>query len=384
MNLQEAKKLENKNILKTHLEPSQTCDNSGNNHENKTKPHNITQKNLSIITGISGGSDSIFLLECLSKAQKTLPNLKIIVAHINHSLRGKDSENDEKFVKSYVENLNNNNNDTHHYINKFNNKIIFCSKKINIKALSKKSRTGTEETARKKRYEYFLQLAKKYKATFLLTAHHADDNLETILLNLSRGATLQGLCGMQILDNIPFSKIFFKASFARADFLLLFRPLLSITKKEITNYLKLKKIPYRTDESNFSNEYNRNIIRNKVLPFLLKINPNLSKTLSKNTESLREISDFLTQKAQNWIRKNILRPGHSLSFPAKPFRTLHSALQKQILLSLYEKLVGNTQNIETVHIEESLALINQNIGNKKKKFGKTLISLKNNIVTIKS
>lgn len=347
MNLQEAKKLEQKTIkvLTAHIKPNQT-----------------------IIAGISGGSDSIFLLECLSKAQKTLQNLKIIIAHINHSLRGKDSKNDEKFVKNYVENLNDSNENAQ--------KILFHSQKINIKTLSKKSHSGIEETARKKRYEYFLQLAKKYKASFILTAHHADDNLETILLNLSRGATIQGLCGMQIIDNLPFSFPFSE----RADFPLLFRPLLSITKKEITEYLKLKKIKYRTDKSNFSNEYNRNLIRNKVLPSLAKINPSISKTIAKNTESLREIRDFLTHQAENWIKKHV---NNSFSFPAKPFRTLHPAIQKQILLSLYEKLIKNTQNLETVHIEESLTLINQNIGNKQKKFGKTLISLRNNIVTIK-
>ena len=145
MNPQEAKKLEDKvqNTLKTHLKP-----------------------NSIIIAGISGGPDSIFLLLILLEAQKRLSKLKIIVAHINHCLRSKESENDAKYVKNIAQT----HNLTHH------------TKKVDIKALSQKSGKGIEETARKTRYSYFKHLAKKYNADFIATAHHADDNLETILL----------------------------------------------------------------------------------------------------------------------------------------------------------------------------------------------------------
>jgi tRNA(Ile)-lysidine synthase len=333
MNKQETKKLEEKirNILSKHL-----------------------KKKDKIVVGVSGGPDSIFLLKFLAE----LPN-KILVAHINHLLR-KESGKDEKFVKDFVEKLNNNT------IREQKNSpaIIFHSTKKNIKKLAKKHKTGIEETGRHIRYDFFEKLAKKYNATLIATAHHADDNLETILLNLTRGATLQGLIGMQIKEN------------------KLFRPLLTITKKQITDYLKLRKIPFITEKSNLTDEYNRNLIRNRALPHLKKINPNIAQTTAKNTQNLREIQDYITKQAQKWLKRNKTTIA-SATIPAKQFRLLHPALQKTILREIHKNLTNNTKNLENTHIEEVLHLINQNIGNKQKKLGKLHLSLKKNTIFIK-
>jgi len=334
MNKQEAKKLEEKirNILSKHL-----------------------KKKDKIVVGVSGGPDSIFLLKFLAE----LPN-KIITAHINHLLR-KESGKEEKFVKDFVEKLNNNK------IREQKNSpaIIFHSTKKNIKKLSKKHKTGIEETGRRVRYDFFKKLAKKYNAAFISTAHHADDNLETILLNLTRGATLQGLIGMQIKENN------------------LFRPLLTITKEQIIDYLKLHKIPFIIEKSNLTDEYNRNLIRNRVLPHLKKINPNIAQTTAKNTQNLREINNFLTQQAQKWLKRNQTTTTSTTCLPAKPFRHQNPALQKTILREIYKTITNNTKNLENTHIEEILHLINQNIGNKQKKLGKLHFSLKKNTISIK-
>jgi tRNA(Ile)-lysidine synthase len=350
MNLQEAKKLENKirKILKQHLKPKTT-----------------------VVAGISGGPDSIFLLNSLTK----IPNLKIITAHINHCLRGKESDADENFVEKYVEELNKNLPEK--------KSMLFYSKKINITSKSRKSKKGIEETARHERYKFFKSLSKKYNADFIITAHHADDNLETILLNFTRGATLQGLSGMQEIDTVPYSK----------SSTLLFRPLLSITKNQILLYLKSKRIPFKIDKSNFSQQYNRNLIRNKIVPQLTKINPNIAQTTAKNTSLLRKINEFLNQQAQNWINRHAVNPRQkrgrtkchlaNFDFPAKAFRALHPALQKAILRQLHHNLAGHTQNLENTHIHEALKIINNNIGNKQKKMGKLTLRLKKNIFEIK-
>ncbi len=316
--------------------------------------HNILSKYLSkndtVIAGISGGPDSIFLLKFLAKFP-----LKIHIAHLDHKLR-KESGKDEKLIAKFVDKLNNNS-----IPDQENSPTIsLVSKAVDIKKISKQSKKGIEETGRKERYKFFNNLAKKYNAKFIITAHHADDNLETILLNLTRGATLQGLTGMKTLDQN------------------LLRPLLSITKTQIQDYLKYKRIPYLTDKSNLTDDYNRNLIRNRAIPHFKKINPNIALTTSKNTQNLREIQDYLNQQAQTWLKRH----NTTNKLPAKSLTKLHPALQKTILRETYKTITGNTKNLENTHIEEVLHLINQNIGNKKKKFGKLLATLKNGTITI--
>jgi tRNA(Ile)-lysidine synthase len=317
MNNQEAKKLEKK-VLR----------------ELKT-----LQENHTIIAAISGGADSIFLLHFLSQTPA-----QIIVAHLNHQLRP-EANDDEDFVQE---------------ISKSNR---FKSKRVNISAESKKHSTGIEETGRKERYKFFNELAKKHKAKFIITAHHADDNLETILLNFTRGAGLKGLSGMQKIENN------------------LFRPLLDISKTEILAYLQLKKIGYREDESNKDNKYNRNFLRNEIIPKLKEINPSIVKTIRKNTENLREIQERLEEEAEVWISANEISKN---TFDAKKFRTLPPTTQKTVLLKIHQKLVGNTNNISSTHLQEVLKIITANVGNKKKKLGPLIIAIKNNHLRVEN
>ena len=350
MNPQEIKKLEDKILatLKNHLHPGDT-----------------------VIAGISGGPDSIFLLYLLEK----LP-IRIIVAHVNHQLR-KEAGADEEFVKKLCKNANNENpvrlciHDKRPNIFPHPSTLIFAPLTIDIKALSQKSKQGLEETGRKIRYNFFQKLANKHQSKFIITAHHADDNLETIILNFARGASLQGLGGMQECEKIS------------SKFTLL-RPLLSISKNQILDFLHCKKLEFRVDKSNNSLVYKRNFIRHKIIPLLKKINPNISTTLAKNSANLREINEFLLLSAQDWIKKNALESQDSIpkKLNGKNFRLLPQALQKIILLQIHEQHFGHTQNIQSSNLEEALSLINKNIGNKKKKFGQLTISIKNNIITL--
>lgn len=364
MNPQEAKKLETKilTILKKHLENGDT-----------------------VVAGISGGPDSIFLLYLLAK----LP-IKIIAAHINHQLR-KEADEDEKFVsklcheanlaKSYKAKCAR----AHFLLKKTACKshslptqntssqstIIFAPLTADIKPLSQKLKLGLEETGRKVRYDFFKKLAKKHQAKFIITAHHSDDNLETIVLNFARGASLQGLAGMQEMENNTTTPS-------------LLRPLLTISKKQILDFLKFKKLKFRIDKSNNSLVYKRNFIRHKIIPLLKEINPGIATTLSKNTENLREINEFLKSTAQDWINKNATDPTFK-KYAADAFRTLSGspALQKTILLQLHNYHLNHIQNITSSNLEETLILLNKNIGNKEKKIGQLTISIRNNIITIK-
>lgn len=337
MNKQERKKLETKIIkeFSSTLKPNDT-----------------------IVIGISGGPDSIFLLHLLDIFRQK-NSLNLIITHINHKLRGRESDKDEEFVKKHAEKLKN---------SEKKGELIFYSTISKIISISKKTRAGIEESGRKVRYDFFKKLAQKHQAKYILTAHHADDNFETILLNLTRGATLQGMIGIQKLTPLKKGP-------------LLYRPLLNITKKEIENYLKEENLKYRIDLSNKDIKYRRNFIRHNIIPEFKKINPNIIQTITKNIENLREIDDLLQTESKEWIKKKSLNKA-ATKVDAKSFRALHPALQKNILLTLHELHIGNKQDIENNHIKEVITLINNNIGNKKKKLSKLTFSIKANTISI--
>lgn len=337
---QESKKLETKilTILKKHI-----------------------SKNDTVVTGISGGPDSTFLLQMLSK----IP-CKIIVAHINHQLR-KESDSEQNFVKKIAKSLSKN----------FTT-IRFFSKKANIASLSQKLKQGIEETARQIRYGFFKELAKKHQAKYVITAHHADDNLETIILNFTRGASLQGLIGMR------------ETEISKTPATSLFRPLLAISKKQILNYLKFHKLPFKTDKSNKDTIYKRNFIRHKIIPLLTQLNPNIIQTIAQNSQNLREIDELTKSLTKNWLTRNLAKTAKSKSwnhqpcfqFSTKSFCAQPAALQKAIILYIYRKITGSTQNLKAINLTETLQLMNSNIGNKQKKLGKLNIIKKDKNIYI--
>lgn len=341
------------------------------------------KKNDVVVAAISGGADSIFLLEILKKLAQTM-KVKIIIAHLNHGLR-KDSDKDEAFVKNQIiqDEITVKNSTKNQQKKQIKNKFIFHSKKLNIQSLRTKEKTGIEETGRKYRYKFFNELAKKYHAKYIITAHHANDNLETVLLNFSRGASLEGLAGMQEVEKRSRERKFAQTTKLISSATLL-RPLLQFSKQEILNYLKFKKIKYREDKTNKNLNYKRNFVRHKIIPQFKKINPSITETIAKNLTNLREISEFLEHMAQNWLQKNSKKITGKILISAKPFRKQPIPLQKIILLTAYQNLIGNTQNIQTTNLEEILNIIHANIGNKSKKLAKTTLYLKNNIIGLSS
>ncbi len=312
MNKQEIKKLENKinAVFSKH-----------------------TDKSSKFLLALSGGADSVFLLHILKKL-----NIIFTSAHLNHKLRERESDQDENFCKKLCQ----------------KEKIKFVSRKADVKAFSKKEKKGIEESARIIRYNFLKKILKKEKLNFILTAHHAEDNAETIIKNLSRGASLKGLSGIKIINN------------------KIFRPLLDISKTEIVDYLTTHKISFREDSSNFDKKFHRNLIRHDIMPLFLKLNPSFTKTLSKNTEIIRENLDFIEQTAEDFIKKQ-----EPFQINAKDFKKLHIAIQKEVL-----KKFCKTENLKNIHIEELILLIQNNIGNKSKTINGTKFKINSNIIQL--
>lgn len=301
----------------------------------------------------------MFLLNCLLKFG---PKIKIIVAHVNHALRGIEADLDTEFVKDFAK----------------KHSLPFYSTKIDILSLANHSKQSVEETGRDIRYKFFNKLFEKHKADYLLTAHHADDNLETILLNFIRGASLVGLSGMSEITT-------------RKDGLRIFRPLLCVTKTEICNTLEKDRAKFRIDHTNSDTTIPRNFLRHSVIPLLKNLNPNLAQTILKNAKNIREIHKHIEKDANKWIEENRIEPTESAesknafrTFNLKPFTALSHALQQEIIMKIYKKLSGAAKNITKTNIDEVLTVINRNIGRKQKKLGKYIVEIKNKTFIIKS
>lgn len=220
-------------------------------------------KNASIVVACSGGPDSMCLLDLVTKLKDEL-NLNIIVAHVNHKLRS-ESEEEAKMVENYAKE------------NNITFELLEITDYING--------NFTEEDARKRRYNFFNEIIKKYQASALLTAHHGDDLIETILMRLTRGSNLSGYIGIkEISQNENYKTL---------------RPLLSITKDEIINYLKENNVLYRLDKTNEELKHTRNRYRHIVLPFLKKENPKVHEKYLKFSKELIEYDNFVNTYISN-------------------------------------------------------------------------------------
>ena len=277
---------------------------------------NLNIKSEYVVAAISGGPDSMYLLETLQGL-----NFKIVVAHVHHNLR-KDSDHEAIKVEEYCK--------THN--------LIFEFKKIDKYPEGKFS----EEIARKIRYNFFDELMEKYNSDTLFTAHHGDDQVETILMRLTRGSSLKGYAGIETISRDRGYKIV--------------RPLINITKKDIIKYLDKKNIWYAVDKSNTDLKYTRNRYRNKILPELKKEN-------QKIHHKFQEFSDKVLL-AHNYIKKHanihyskIVQDNELNIFE---FNRLDKILKYYILEEYLKAIYGEKINlISTKHINIIITKISQ-------------------------
>ena len=222
------------------------------------KNHKLIKKGETIILGFSGGPDSVFLLEILKKYKEEIDSeIEIILVHINHMLRGEDSDGDEKFSESIAK----------------KNSFKFYSKKINITKISIEEKKGLEEIGREVRHQLFKEIFEKEGGEKIALAHNKDDQIETFLFRLIRGTSLEGLEGIRMKK------------------MQYIRPIINVFKKEILKYLSENKIEYRVDKTNFENEFTRNSIRLDLIPFIEKrYNPKFKDKIFNIMGEVREVN----------------------------------------------------------------------------------------------
>ncbi len=295
------------------------------------------KKEDAIVVGVSGGPDSMALLHLLLNIKKE-KHIRIICAHINHNQR-KESAEEEEYVKSYCR----------------DNDIIFECIKIN-----KWGEENFESEARSVRYTFFEDLIENYNASFLMTAHHADDLIETILMRIVRGSTLKGYSG--------FNKIVDKGTYK------IVRPFYTITKDEILKYNEDNNIKYYIDATNNEDIHTRNRYRHVVLPFLKKENPNVHKKFIKFSETLMEYNNYIDREADNSFNRIFLNG----SLDIEKFKELEKIIQTKIIYSILEKIYGDDLLIiGDAHVDLIFDLIYSNKSN-------SIIHLPNSVIVVKS
>ena len=307
---------------------------------NQYKMLDMKKKNL-VVIGVSGGADSICLLDLFLKIKKKF-DLKIIVAHLNHDLRGKESDRDENFVKNIC---------AKQYQNK---KIIFEYRKICVKNFAKEKKINLEEAGRLCRYNFFRDLCKQYDADKIATAHNKNDNVETVLMKLIRGCGSDGFSGIRPIQN------------------KIIRPLINISRDEIEIYCKKNNLDFVTDSSNLDSFYTRNKIRNKIMPVLKEINPNFLDTIVRSIKIIDTENNYLRQKAEKIIN-GFVCDKKNFFLDLDKINCLPNILQNKIVYLMIKKILGDGfcyKNINSV-----LELIKKNNG-KKVFIGKNIVAEK--------
>jgi tRNA(Ile)-lysidine synthase len=285
-----------------------------------------------IVVGVSGGPDSVCLLHLLKTVSKRFP-LRLHIAHLDHGLRGEESIADARFVERLADEW----------------KIPVSIESISVTALARQKRISLQVAAREARYAYFQQIAEKLQSRWIALGHTADDQAETFLLRLLRGAGARGLSSIP-----PFREI----RTAQRPQTYIIRPLLDVRRKEILSYLKTRSIPYREDSSNLKGLYLRNRLRQEVVPLLTSYNPSLIETLCRTAELLREEQDFLlAQAAQALSRLKVDQSGSGLALNRAEFLGLHRVLQRLVLREAMAKVKGDLVGVSYRHLEDVLSLI---------------------------
>ncbi len=247
-----------------------------------------------VVLGCSGGPDSMALFDLLYKIKKQL-NITIICAHVNHKVR---KESDEELI----------------WLQKV------CDKhKIKFESMSidNYGDDNFHNEARNIRYRFFESIVKKYNAKYLMTAHHGDDLVETVLMRIVRGSTIKGYAGFkQIIEK---------------DGYTILRPLVYVTKDDILEYDKKNNISYVIDKSNFSDKYTRNRYRKVVLPFLKKEDKNVHLKFLKYSKTLNDYEEFIDKVAAKALREVT---SYSNSIDIEEFKELEEVIQNKIINNL--------------------------------------------------
>ena len=276
-----------------------------------------------VVLGFSGGADSVALLHVLKELQDSM-QFQLFAAHVNHGLRGQAAGDDAKFSEDLCRAWS----------------IPFFLKEADVRGLAQELHQTEEQAGRLVRYDFFNEVMETVKGDKIATAHHKNDQAETILHNVIRGTGMQGLTGIKpVREGI------------------LIRPLLDVSRQEIEDYLQQSKLIYRVDATNADATYTRNRIRNQLLPTLAQdYNPNIVDSLTRMGDILRGEHDFLTGYCSSLYKEIAsLTPGQTV-LELQKFNSCHPAVKRRLVRLAVKEVRGDLEGVSHSHVEAVIQL----------------------------
>ena len=288
--------------------------------------HNLIKRGDKLLLALSGGRDSVYALIFLKKFQAKL-NIELAALHVNHLLRGEESDEDEKFCKTLCE----------------KEGIEYYSVKVDVKKFAAENKFSIEEAARELRYKNLDEYLQFSKSDKIVTAHIQEDNTETVLFNMLRGTGLKGLAGIPL----------------KRDKVI--RPFLTLSKEEITNSLVETNIDFRDDSTNEDISFKRNYLRLEILPMLRKnINPALDENIFKLSEIVTNSYSVIKDLVSSEASKNIIKNDNSLEIKLNIRTDLNDKLLSEAIKISYEEMFGITPSF--TDLQSIIELMNLQVG----------------------
>jgi len=314
--------------------------------------HKLISTGDMIGVAVSGGADSVCLLHILAKWRSKL-DIKLHVAHLNHQLRGTESEADAKYVADLADCLD-----------------VPCTiGRRDVEAYKAEKGCSTEEAAREMRYDFLAEVAVGIGANRVAIGHTRDDQAETILMHILRGTGISGLRGLEPCSPIPCQNY---QPLATSRPILAIKPLLDVTRQETMSYCHEYHLEPRSDSSNFSLAFRRNRLRLKLLPLLREYNSNVDQALLRLAGIAKDDISFIEQQALELWDEMVMEENDTVYLDKRKSVALPLALQRQLIRLAIVRVLGNTKDIEANHIEAVRALLSKPVGKR--------ISLPHNIV----
>jgi len=310
------------------------------------KENKMLESGDHVVLGVSGGADSMCLLDVMSEITD-IYGLKLSVVHVHHGIRGEEADRDKEYVENYCKDKD----------------IDFIPFYYDIPAMAAEKGLSTEEAGRIARYEAFHKVMEDKNASKIAVAHNVGDNVETMLLNMCRGTGISGMTGIRpVRDKI-------------------IRPIMCLTRSEIEDYLLEKGIEYKTDSTNLSNDYTRNKVRNVVIPYLKEnVNARADEHIGNLGEMIADFEDYVDMESEKYLEDIIISEEYTdeirqIIVDAIKFEKLHKAVKSVVVRKIMEKVAMRLKDVTASHIASIIAIGEGETGK--------MVNLPYNVVAIK-